>query len=105
MSYINFTYLVLISKIQSTTRTSDFKPIGLCNIVYKLIAKDLSNRLQLVLPHLIHSSQYAFVSGRLITDNVIVTFESFHSLQTVKNGSYQFMGLKLDMRKAYDRIE
>lgn len=49
--------------------------------------------------------QSTFVPHRLITDNAIVTFESFHNLLIVNKVSFQFMGLKLDMRKTYDRIE
>lgn len=83
----------------------DFRPISLCNILYKLLSKVLCNRLHCVLPSIVDMSQSAFVPGRLITDNATVNFEGFHSMFTNKVRSFNYMGLKLDMRKAYGRIE
>lgn len=102
---LNYTYLVLIPKIQQATRMTEFWPISLCNTIYKLLSKVLCSHLRSALPHLIDPSQSALVGGHLITDNAIVTFECFHDLLTYPNASFQYMGLKLDMRKTYYRIE
>lgn len=57
------------------------------------------------MPSVIHDNQNAFVEKRLITDNVIVAFEAFHSVQHRKlNGSNHF-ALKLDLSKAFDKVE
>ncbi|XP_035547100.1 secreted RxLR effector protein 78-like [Juglans regia] len=69
------------------------------------MAKVLANMLKLILPTIISSTQSAYVPGRLIADNVILAFEALHSMQSKMKGSKGYMSLKLDMSKAYDRLE
>ena len=91
---INKTYITLVAKTKSPTK-----------MVYKLISKVLANRLKAILPHLITENQSVFLSKRLITDNVLVAFEVMHYLEHKRDGKDYYMAVKLDMSKAYDRVE
>ena len=84
---------------------TEFRPISLCNVVYKLISKTLANRLKSNLPHIIMENQSTFTSDRLISDNVLVAFELMHYLKHKKKRKDSFMSIKLDMSKAFDRVE
>ena len=90
----NDTVVVLIWKVQNPEKLKVLRPISLCNVIYKIAAKALANRLKKVLPDVICLNQSAFVLGRLITD-----------MQNKKRGADHFAALKLDMSKAYDRVE
>ncbi|XP_042939342.1 uncharacterized protein LOC122274363 [Carya illinoinensis] len=102
---INNTFIVLMPKIKNPQKVLEYRPIYLCNVIYKVVSKVLSNRLKEILPLIIATTQRAFIPGRMILNNVIVAFETLHSMSTKGKGQQGYMAIKLDMSKVYDRVE
>ena len=81
-----------------------FRPISLCIIVYKIITKILANKQKILLPEIISPLQSTFVPNKSIQDNTILAHELLHTFKEkrVKRG---LMFLKMDMEKAFDKME
>lgn len=103
-AHINDTHIVLIPKKLASQVPADYRPINLCNVVYKLIAKALANRLKPHLPDYIHPSQQAFIKGRRVSNNIIIAQEITHSF-TISSWKHQAFMLKIDLAKTFDRLE
>ena len=71
----------------------------------KSFLKSLLLGLKKFLNNIIIEHQSAFAKGYLITDNILIAFETLHTMKHCNSGSNGFMALKLDMSKAYDRVE
>ncbi|XP_062075810.1 uncharacterized protein LOC133779929 [Humulus lupulus] len=100
-----FTTIVLVPKKKRPLSMLDLRPISLCNVLYKILSKVLANRLKLVIDYIISEAQSAFIPGRLITDNIMISYEIMHYMKRKSKGKHGFMALKMDMSKAYDRVE
>ena len=75
---LNDTSIVLIPKKPKPESISDMRPIALCNVLYKIVAKMLSNKMKAILGSVVFESQSAFMSGRAITDNILISSDIMH---------------------------
>ena len=72
---LNDTHIVLISKIDCLELPSRFRPIGLCNVAYKIISKATVNQIKPIIPNFISNTQGNFVPRRKISDNIVILQE------------------------------
>lgn len=100
---LNNTFITLLQKVEHPESATQFRPIGLCNVAYKIITKVIVNRLKPVLPFLISNTQASFVPRRQITDNVVIMQEVLHTMRK-KQGKKGLRAIKIDFEKAYDRL-
>jgi hypothetical protein len=99
---LNATFLVLIPKSDQPASFNDFRPISLCNLVYKLIAKVISSRIKPVLERSLSIEQLGFLKGRRIHDAIGVAHECIHS---IFKRNQKAMIMKIDLKKAFDMVD
>lgn len=92
--------MVLIPKIKQPVCLSQFRPIELCNTIYKTVTKVIVNKIKEVLPALISPKQSSFVPGHHITNNIVIAQELIHSMHTVKRKK-GFIAIKADLETAF----
>uniref|UniRef100_A0A803PQ54 Reverse transcriptase domain-containing protein n=1 Tax=Cannabis sativa TaxID=3483 RepID=A0A803PQ54_CANSA len=105
MASINKTLIVLIPKKSNASSLKDFRPISLCSTLYKIVSKTIANRIKPIIENIISPTQSAFLADRLIFDNILIAQEMVHAINHRKFGKVGWVGLKLDMEKAFDRVE
>ena len=102
--YLNRTNVVLIPKKAGPESLGNYRPISLCNTVYKIVTKILVARNRPYLDKLVSPFQFTFMPGRRSVDNAIVVQEIIHTISN-KKGRVGYMAIKVDLKKAYDKIE
>lgn len=101
LSRLNYGILTLIPKVKGATNIRQFRPICLLNVVYKIVTKTLTLRLNKIIDKLISPNQTALILGRYILDGVVVIHEVMHEIVRQKQSG---IILKLDFEKAYDKV-
>lgn len=102
-SYINTTAIALVPKTNSPATVKDYRPIACCTTLYKLISKIITRRLKEVVTDIVGMAQSAFIEGRSIVDNILLSHEIFKGY--ARKGVSPRCVLKMDLRKAYDSLE
>ncbi|CAN0841413.1 Transposon TX1 uncharacterized 149 kDa protein [Linum grandiflorum] len=103
--FVQNTTIVLLPKGDRPQTMKEWRPISLCNVLYRLVAKVLANRLRRVMPALVAEEQAAFVRGRSIVDNILIAFETLHSMKLRRRAKHGEVAIKIDISKAYDRVD
>ena len=102
LKYFNSTFLTLIPKENGADSASKFQPVALCNVIFKIITKTISNRLKTILSNLVPKEQSGYIECRQILDGIILSHEIIHSLKDTKKVS---MLIKLDLSKSFDKLK
>ena len=97
---LNNTFITLVPKSLNSEKISEYRPISLCNVAYKIAATVLANRMKLIIDELITPHQNAFIKGRLITDNIILTHELLHTIKRKKKGKASFCCTKVGFEQS-----
>ncbi|GKA46344.1 hypothetical protein Tco_0739227 [Tanacetum coccineum] len=100
---LNHTLIALIPKVSAPSRINDYRPISCCNGLFKCISKIIANRIKECLKGLISSNQSAFIPGRQISDNILLTQELMHNYH-LDRGTPR-CAFKVDIQKAYDTVD
>eukprot|EP00253_Pinus_taeda_P004728 PITA_04728 len=101
LKVLNTSFVSLIPKQDNAQTPDRFRPIALCNVVYKIISKVVANRLKPLLLSLVSVEQSGYVEGRQILNNIIQAHEVVHSLTSNRKAG---MIMQLDLAKAYDKL-
>ncbi|PKU65218.1 Putative ribonuclease H protein [Dendrobium catenatum] len=96
------TAIALIPKSTHASNISDYRPIALCNVFYKIISKILASRMKEIMPFIIGNNQAGFIKKRIATDNILLASEILSDFK--KSAKNKLMCAKLDIRKAFDSV-
>ncbi|GJV05010.1 hypothetical protein Tco_1338579 [Tanacetum coccineum] len=100
---LNHTIIALIPKVSSPTRVNDYRMLSCCNVIFKCISKIIANRIKESLKVLVSPNQSAFVLGRSIADNILLTQELMHNYHLDRGPPR--CAFKVDIQKAYDTVD
>ncbi|XP_071739260.1 uncharacterized protein [Rutidosis leptorrhynchoides] len=100
---INHTVITLLPKVQTPSKITDYHPISCCNVIYKCISKVITNRIKLSLDEVVSCNWLAFIFGRRISDNILLTQELMKDYHTDKGVTR--CAFKVDIQKAYDIVD
>nr|GEX11979.1 putative reverse transcriptase domain, reverse transcriptase zinc-binding domain protein [Tanacetum cinerariifolium] len=100
---LNHTIIALVLKVSSPSRVNEFRPISYCNVLFKCISKIIANRIKKSLKMLVSPNQSAFVPGRSISDNILLTQELMHNYHLDRGPPR--CAFKVNIQKTYDTVD
>ncbi|GJT17758.1 hypothetical protein Tco_0876464 [Tanacetum coccineum] len=100
---INHTFIALIPKVTTPQKVTDYRSISCCNVIYKCISKILTNRIIGGIKEVVSENQSAFVLGRRISDNILITQELMHNYHLDRGPPR--CAFKVDIQNAYDTVD
>lgn len=101
LDYLNETYICLIPNIKNPVNPTYFSPISPCNVGLNIVTKTITNRIKHLLGKIISHSQSAFITRRLIVDNIILAFEALYILNMNNNTNQGYIGIELVMANLF----
>lgn len=101
----NHKHISLIPKIAKPRKVTDYKPISFYNVMYRIVAKAMSNIIKPILSQIIFPTQSVFIPNGPSTDNVVVGYKWLHKIRHSKGKRNSLVTLKLDINKAYDKVK
>lgn len=102
LKQINHSIIALIPKSDNARTVGEYRPISLCNVLYKAISKIIAARLSNVLPKLVDEAQAGFVHGHKMAENVMLVQEILRSYGRKKSEPKCL--IKVDIKKAFDSV-
>nr|KAJ0189677.1 hypothetical protein LSAT_V11C800388260 [Lactuca sativa] len=99
---VNATIIALVPKVSTPGKVRDYRPISCCNVIYKCISKVIVNRIREHLGCLVSDNQSAFIPGRSILDNVLLSQELVKGYHIDRG--FSRCAMKVDIQKAYDTV-
>ncbi|XP_028549034.1 uncharacterized protein LOC114579204 [Dendrobium catenatum] len=99
---VKATVIALVPKKPHANNVKNYRPIALCNVLYKIIAKIIANRMKLVMPLIIHSSQGGFIHKRIISDNILLAADILGTFN-IKD-KHKYLCAKFDITKSFDTV-
>lgn len=102
---LDYNFIYLVPKHCNSISITNFRPISLCNFIYKLVSKIFVNKLKSYMDSIISSSQSTFIPSKIIKDNILITHELLHTMKYNIKGKKGKMAVKLDMSKAYNWVK
>lgn len=68
----NDNLITLIPKVMNATHIKEFRSISLCNVLYKIVVKALTNQIRSFMSSIVDENQSAFIAGCHIGDNIMI---------------------------------
>lgn len=102
---LNQTFISMIPKQSCTETIYHYRPINLCNTIYKISTKIIVSRLRPLLYTIIDPLQSSFQPNRRASDNFIIVQETLNCFHKRSKNQTSYVAIKLDIEKAFDKIE